>query len=189
MSDAEMAILPSNSPNAARNVVGIDASESMLRAAKQKAEREEVDVEFRIAAAQHLPGPPERFDIVVAVTVLCFVEDAAPVFREMARVLRPGGRLVVGELGKWSIWAAVRRVRGWLGSPLWRKGKFWTAGELRALADQGGLETESVCGAIYYPCWGLAARLLAPFDRSFSRVTTYGAAFLALHAIKPVRAD
>lgn len=38
-------------------------------------------------------------------------DDEAPVILELARVLRSGGRLVVGELGKWSSWAAARPVR------------------------------------------------------------------------------
>jgi ubiquinone biosynthesis O-methyltransferase len=167
------------------HVVGVDASSAMIEAAMQRASREHVDIEFRIAAAQHPPFPPEQFDIVVAVTVLCFVEDATPVFREMARVLRPRGHLVVGELGKWSSWAAARRMRTWLGSPLWRKGKFRTPEELRSLARQAGLAVETVQGAIYFPRWGWAARVLGPYDRPLSRVTPLGAAFLALHATKP----
>ena len=63
-------------------------------------------------------------------TVLCFVQDAAPVFAEIIRVLRPSGKLMIGELGKWSSWAAARRIRAWLGSLLWRRGRFRTATEL-----------------------------------------------------------
>jgi SAM-dependent methyltransferase len=131
-----------------------------------------------------LPFSAESFDVVAAITILCFVPDAAPVFHEMARVLRPGGRLVIGELGKWSSWAAMRRMRAWLGSRLWRSARFRTARELRALAKQAGLEPETLRGAIYYPRCGLAARLLAPCDRALGRLTTFGAAFLALAAVK-----
>lgn len=169
-------------------VVGIDASGSVIEAAERKATASRVGVDFRVAMAERLPFPDEHFDIVVAVTVLCFVDDAAPVFREMARVLRPGGHLVIGELGKWSFWAAARRARAWVGSTLWRRGKFRTARELRALAKQAGLAAETVRGAVYYPRWGLAARLLAPWDQSLGRVTTLGAAFLALRATKSVPA-
>jgi SAM-dependent methyltransferase len=102
----------------------------------------------------------------------------------MARVLRPGGRLVIGELGKWSTWAAARRIRAWLGSRLWRSARFRTARELRALAAEAGLATEALRGAVYYPRSALAARLLAPCDRALGRLTTFGAAFLALSAIK-----
>ena len=122
---------------------------------------------------------------MTAITILCFVDDAAPVFGEIARVLRPGGRLVIGELGKWSTWAAARRVRAWLGSRLWRRGRFWTASELSRLAEAAGLIVETVRGAIYYPRWGFAARLMSAVDPGLGRLTTAGAAFVALSAIKP----
>lgn len=166
-------------------VTGIDASPAMIETAQARATRHGADIAFEVATAQSLPFPPDRFDAVIAVTVLCFVEDAAPIFREMARVLRPGGHLVIGELGKWSSWAAERRLRGWLGSPMWREGRFRTARQLCALAREAGLVPGAVRGAIYYPRCGLAARLLGPFDHKFSRLTTIGAAFLAFSAAKP----
>jgi ubiquinone biosynthesis O-methyltransferase len=166
-------------------VTGIDASAAMIDGAKDRAKQRNSDVTFQVAMAEHLPFPADQFDIVTAITILCFVDDAAPVFREIARVLRPGGRLVIGELGKWSTWAAARRVRAWLGSRLWRQGRFRTASELRGLAEQAGLVVKSVQGAIYYPRWSLAARLLSPFDPTLGRLTTIGASFVALSAIKP----
>ena len=166
-------------------VTGIDASAAMIAAAEARAGQHNADVAFRVAMAENLPFPAEQFEVVTAITILCFVVDASPVFREIARVLRPGGRLVIGELGKWSTWAAGRRVRAWLGSRLWRQGRFRTASELRALAEHAGLTASGVRGAIYYPRWGLAARLLSPYDPALGRLTTVGAGFVALSAVKP----
>jgi ubiquinone/menaquinone biosynthesis C-methylase UbiE len=166
-------------------VTGIDVSRDMIDAARASAKREGADIGFIVGAVEHMPFAPERFDVVIAVTILCFVASAAPVFNEMARLLRPGGRLVIGELGKWSLWAAGRRIRAWLGSQLWRGGRFRTARELRFLAGRAGLVAAPVQGAVYYPTWELAARLLAPYDAALSRMTTTGAAFLAVSAIKP----
>jgi ubiquinone biosynthesis O-methyltransferase len=168
-------------------MTGIDASTTMIDAARARAKKHNVDIDFQVAIAERLPFPAEQFDVVTAITILCFVEDAEPVFREIARVLRPGGRFVIGELGKWSMWAAARRMRAWLGSPLWRRGLFWTASELRGFAEQAGLVVKNVRGAIYYPRWGLAARLLSRCDPMLGRLTTIGAGFVALSAIKPVR--
>lgn len=102
-------------------------------------------------------------------------------------MLRPGGRLVIGELGKWSNWAAMRRIRGWFGSKLWRNGRFRTARELAAAAEQAGLEVTKIRGAVYYPSWWPAARLMAPFDAKLGRMGGLGAAFIALSAVKPMR--
>lgn len=166
-------------------VVGIDASAEMIDAAKSRSKLHNADIDFQVAMAEHLPFPAEQFDVVTAITILCFVDDAAPVFREIARVLRPGGRLVIGELGKWSTWAAARRVRAWLGSRLWRRGRFRTGNELRALVEEAGLIVKTVRGAVYYPRWGVAARVLSSLDPMLSRLTTIGAGFVALSGAKP----
>jgi ubiquinone biosynthesis O-methyltransferase len=165
-------------------VTGIDVSGAMIDAARARAKRHDTAVAFEIAQAEKLPFQADQFDMVTAITILCFVKDAGPVFREISRVLRPGGLLVIGELGKWSIWAARRRIRAWLGSPLWRRGHFRTASELRDLAQSVGLDVQAVRGAIFYPPSGGAARLLHPLDPALGRLGTFGAAFVALAATK-----
>lgn len=166
-------------------VAGIDASERMIAAARERAREAGLPVALAVASADGLPFSDATFDLVVAQTILCFVKDAAPVFAEIARVLKPGGRLVIGELGRWSTWAAERRVRAWLGSALWRKGHFRSPGDLRALARGAGLEAGQVKGAVYFPRHPMLARWLAPIDEPLGRTTTFGAAFLALEASKP----
>jgi hypothetical protein len=51
-----------------------------------------------------------------------------------APVVVPGGRVVLGELGRFSVWTVERRVRGWLGASTWRHAQFWSRSELAALA-------------------------------------------------------
>lgn len=166
------------------DVVGLDASQPMLEAARKRASEQHTDVALSLGLAEDLPFADARFDVVVAVTILCFVAEAEQTFAEIGRVLRPGGRLVIGELGRRSSWAVRRRIKGWLGSPLWRHGRFRTARELERLARVGGLTPGQVHGAIYYPHSGLAARRLARFDPWLSKRFTVGAAFLALSATK-----
>ena len=157
----------------------------MIDAAKVAARRQHAEVPFIVGSTEAIPFPAARFDVVVAMTILCFVQDAAPTFAEIARVLCPGGRLVIGELGKWSSWAAARRIRAWLGSPLWRIGRFRTARELQRMVRNAGLDPGPVRGAIYFPRWTPAARMMASWDQCIGRVITMGAAFLALAAVKP----
>ena len=109
-------------------VTGVDADPAMLEAARERAEEEVAHVTFLEASAESLPFPNSAFDLVCAMTVLGFVKDEDRALAGMARVLRPGGALVFGELGRRSLWAAERRLRGWLGSATWRRARFRGAG-------------------------------------------------------------
>jgi SAM-dependent methyltransferase len=163
---------------------GLDPDPAMLRAAQARAAQAEVRVRLLGGRIEALPFADSSFDLVAAVTVLSFVADAPRAFREVARVLRPGGRLVLGELGRWSLWAAVRRSRALLfGSPLWRAARFRTPRELAHLAPAAGLEVLSLKGAVHYPPTGVCARLLAPFEPALEGLL-FGAAFIALAAEK-----
>jgi len=164
-------------------VTGVDVSPAMIEAARARF-RDRPEATFHLGSADALPIADASFDLVVALTVLCFVGDARPVFAEIARVLRPGGRLVIGELGRCSSWAAERRVRAWLGSTLWKRGHFRMPSELQALARGAGLEPGPVRGAVFFPRSRHMARWLEPLDDRLGRLTTIGAAFLAVCATK-----
>ena len=165
--------------------VGLDIDRAMLRAAGARAGAGRGEparfVEGRI---EQLPFPDAVFDVVVAVTVLCLLSDQAIAVQEAARVLRPGGRLVIGDLGRWNAWAARRRIKGWFGSHLWRSAHFSTAAELSRLVARAGLTVDVIRGSVYYPPTGLLARVLAPLDEWLGPVTTVGAAFIAVAATK-----
>ena len=103
---------------------GIDASTGMLEAARERVAAERVEVHLLRVDAQDLPFDEGSFNIVTAVTILCLVNDAHAVLAEAARVLTPGGRVIIGELGRWNTWAAWRRIRGSFGSPTWKHARF-----------------------------------------------------------------
>ncbi|MCB2126196.1 MAG: class I SAM-dependent methyltransferase [Albidovulum sp.] len=166
-------------------VTGIDASADMIAAARRRAKAAGVEIDLVEGDARGLPFPAGYFDCVVSVATLCFVDDPRPTIRDMVRVLKPGGRLILGELGRWNLWAAQRRVKGWLGSKLWRAARFRSRGDLLALADQARLRDSTVTGAVFYPPLGIAAQLMAGFDHKIGTLTTIGAAFLVLSATSP----
>lgn len=165
-------------------VAGLDLDTRMITRAAAFAAQHQVTIGYTVGRADTLPFGDKSFDLVVSVATLTFVPEADRVVREMARVLRPGGRLVIGDLGKWSIWAARRRVRAWLGSPTWRAARFRTAGELLAMARQAGLSVGRVQGAIFFPPCTALARVIAPIDARLGQLTTLGAAFVAIQATK-----
>lgn len=166
-------------------VTALDLEQEMLDATQARAASLGVDVILQQGRAEQLPFEDACFDVVIAVTVLCFVPDAHRAVGEMARVLVPGGRVVLGELGRFSVWAAKRRVQGWLGASTWRHAQFWSRSELAALAHGAGLHAAKVRGSVFFPPSGMAARLVAPVEPVLSRLHAPGAAFLALAADKP----
>jgi SAM-dependent methyltransferase len=167
-------------------VVGCDPDPQMIAKAAARTVAERDAMRYLLGRAEHLPFQDRSFDVVTAITVLCFVEQRPRAVQEMARVLKPGGRLVIGGLGRWSTWAASRRARAWLGNEFWKHARFTTAHELRSAATAAGLHLDRICGAVYYPHCDLAARAMKRLDPLLGRVTTVGAAFIAMQATKKV---
>lgn len=163
----------------AARVAGCDPDPRMVARARIRASGTDPGA-YAVARAEHLPYRDATFDLATMVTVLAFVPDPAAALREIARVLKPGGRLVIADLGRWSLWALSRRVRGWLGAALWRSARFRTAGRLRTLAQSAGFRVEEVAGAVYYPRSAVLARVMAPVDSWLGARTTVGAAVVAL---------
>lgn len=79
-------------------LAGIDASEVMVRIARRRLHRwiGAGRAEVSLATSSALPYPDVRFDAALAVHVLYFWNDAVTDLREIRRVLRPGGRLLLG---------------------------------------------------------------------------------------------
>jgi SAM-dependent methyltransferase len=80
-------------------VIGIDMTEAMLDKARAGARSiGAANVEFRQGLAEELPLPDEIADVVISNGVLNLTTDKVATLREWARVLRPGGRLQVGDI-------------------------------------------------------------------------------------------
>jgi SAM-dependent methyltransferase len=73
------------------DVAGVDGSAEMLAHARSA----NPGVELHQADVEHLPFPDGSFDAVLCVEVLRYLSDPGPCLREAARVLRPGGVLLV----------------------------------------------------------------------------------------------
>jgi LmbE family N-acetylglucosaminyl deacetylase/SAM-dependent methyltransferase len=124
-------------------VVGIDGSEVMLAEARRRAAGTTCSVRFTVGDAGALDEPDASFDAVRSERMLQWVPDPARAVAEMARVLRPGGRVCLTD----SDWATfdldvgdpdiARRVRETFGVDRGRQTT--VGGRLGSLAEAAGL--------------------------------------------------
>ncbi len=112
-------------------VIGIDANLDMLGVAKTRLQGRCV-----CALVEALPFHDDTFDVTMSTTVLEFVSDPAKAMAQLARVTRPGGRVVIGTLNPRSPWGLVNRQR--LHSGSWCDARFLSHNELLRLATPHG---------------------------------------------------
>lgn len=166
-------------------VVALDHDRSTLRLAAQRARSAGTRIALVAADARALPFRPDAFDAAVAVTLLCVAAGPSGVVQELARVLRPGGAVVVGELGRWSTWALGRWLRGLIHDGAWAGARFWRGKALRVLLEKAGLRTGTAVGAVFYPRSRLLRFLRVPLERLLGGGRPLGAAFIVVRGEKP----
>ena len=137
-------------------VLGLDISEEMLEGYDLSGLAEGKTVHLARADMHALPLAAGRFDVVVCRSALHHMEDEVAVLKEIARVLAPGGVLVLGEPANDNV--LTRLARWWVRrrpsyGTLHTIDRAYTRGQLRALLDAAGLEVkrEVRFGFLAYP--------------------------------------
>jgi SAM-dependent methyltransferase len=116
----------------AAQLAGVDPGPVMLTVAAQR-----VRAPLRAADAGELPFRDAAFDVTIAVTVCEFAASPAALVAELARVTRPGGRVVIGALNCRGAWGLARR-RQLRRPPPRQAARFLTRRQLRALGAPHG---------------------------------------------------
>ena len=95
-------------------VIGVDSSPDMLAHARQRVP----EAEFHVAELDRMPLPDGCVDVIVCALALEHVPRLDPVLAEFARVLRPGGDLVISDVHHENITrGSVMTTRGPAGEP------------------------------------------------------------------------
>ncbi len=100
----------------ADRVIGVDSSPNMLKQARQKTGAAQDRVDLRLGEMEHLPVRDGEADLAIANMVLHHLVMPAAAIREIHRILKPGGRLLIADFEKHDV-EMVREKYGdpWLG--------------------------------------------------------------------------
>lgn len=82
------------------HVIGTDFCEEMMETAPAKAKSRNLEIDFEVADAMNLPYEDNKFDISSIAFGIRNVDDPVKALKEMARVVKPGGRVMVLEFGQ-----------------------------------------------------------------------------------------
>ncbi len=112
---------------------GVEPSREMAKIARKRG------VKVKTAVAENLPYPDNRFDKVLMVTTICFVKDPLKSLEEVHRVLKPGGKIVIGFVDKDSF-LGQKYLQKKDKSLFYKPATFFSADEIKEMLLQAGFE-------------------------------------------------
>lgn len=120
---------------------GIEPSANMAEYSKQRG------IEVKIAKAEKLPYDDESFDYAIMVTVDPFVDDIVKVYHEIFRVIKTGGKLIVGTLHKEG--AVAQKYMGMTLIDAYKNAHFHTISETIEQLEISGFSGFNTCQTLF----------------------------------------
>ena len=125
----------------AASVVGLDLSPVALEVARENAQKSPASsrVSFKEGNAEDMPFEDDTFDLAISGNTLHLLKDPVSMFNEIQRVLKPGGRFLVGDFR-----------RSWLGILTEHVRSAYSAKEARDLLRQSELQNWKVRDSFFW---------------------------------------
>jgi len=138
------------------DVVGADASENNIKTASVHAAEQGLQIDYRATTAEDLCAAGEQFDIILNMEVVEHVAHPRPFLRDCARMLKPGGIMLVATLNRTPKSLLLAKIGAeyvlrWLPRGTHDWAKFITPAELTSYLEFAGLEVVDETGVTYAP--------------------------------------
>jgi len=124
--------------------LGIDVSIALLKLSTKRG------LEVVQADATNLPLRSNSFDSVVSTFTICFVDNLSSMLKEAKRVLRRGGKMIIGEITANSSWGRRYSEEGKRGHRFYSMARFLTYKETIESLNLSGFEPTEVFATISY---------------------------------------
>jgi ubiquinone/menaquinone biosynthesis C-methylase UbiE len=123
--------------------VGLDPSGELLKIARGRG------IITVLGEAEKHVFPAESYGTVFLITTLCFLDDPHIALQEIHRVLKPGGKIVVGFVPASSPWGIYYLQKKQAGHPFYKFANFYSYGELNSVLEKTGFATESIVSTLF----------------------------------------
>ena len=150
----EIGVGPGRFASAMGTDFGLDPAHAPLRLARQKG------VKVCRGQAEALPVKDNCLQGIALLFTLCFLADPALAVQECARILRPGGFLLLGHIPAQGPWGRHLEAKKQGGHPFYRSARFQSISQAQALLEASGLHLREGCTTLYQPPGQLKAREL-----------------------------
>ena len=123
---------------------GLEPSKKMAKIAEERG------VKVLEGVAEAIPLPDNSYDFALFVTTVCFVDDPLRSLREIFRILRPGGHIVVGFIDKETPLGRFYQAHK-SQSRFYKTARFFSAEEIRSLLKKAGFEACEAVQTLFGP--------------------------------------
>jgi len=112
---------------------GVEPSAKMAAVARQRG------IKVVDARAESLPFNDAFFDYAVIITTICFLDDVPAALKEVFRILKPSGSLIIGFVDKDSVLGRQYQEKKDK-SKFYRSARFYSPGEVTSMAQEAGFK-------------------------------------------------